>query len=132
MRTLKYSRQREYIKSCLAATDTHPTANDIYLAVKEEYPKISLGTVYRNLSLLVELGEAKRLTDTNGTDHFDAITRPHAHFVCAACQQIRDFPSILEEAAEAFSAGFAGEITDYDIYFYGKCPACAAESAEGN
>lgn len=132
MRTLKYSRQREYIKSCLAATNTHPTANDIYLAVKEEYPKISLGTVYRNLSLLVELGEAKRLTDTNGTDHFDAITRPHAHFVCAVCQQIRDFPSILEEAAEAFSAGFAGEITDYDIYFYGKCPACAAESAEGN
>ena len=132
MRTLKYSRQREYIKSCLAATDTHPIANDIYLAVKEEYPKISLGTVYRNLSLLVELGEAKRLTDTNGTDHFDAITRPHAHFVCAACQQIRDFPSILEEAAESFSAGFTGEITDYDIYFYGKCPACAAESAEGN
>ena len=132
MRTLKYSRQREYIKSCLAATNAHPTANDIYLAVKEEYPKISLGTVYRNLSLLVELGEAKRLTDTNGTDHFDAITRPHAHFVCAACQQIRDFPSILEEAAESFSAGFAGEITDYDIYFYGKCPACAAESAEGN
>jgi len=132
MRTLKYSRQREYIKSCLAATNAHPTANDIYLAVKEEYPKISLGTVYRNLSLLVELGEAKRLTDTNGTDHFDAITRPHAHFVCAACQQIRDFPSILEAAAEAFASGFEGEITDYDIYFYGKCPACAAESAEGN
>ena len=137
MRTLKYSRQREYIKSCLAATTTHPTANDLYLTVKEEFPKISLGTVYRNLSLLVDLGEAKRLTDTSGTDHFDAITQPHAHFVCSCCQQVRDFPTPLEQAAETLAAeSFAGQVDSYDIYFYGKCPACAAEavpdSAEGH
>ena len=136
MRTLKYSRQREYIKSCLAETTTHPTANDLYLTVKEEFPKISLGTVYRNLSLLVDLGEAKRLTDTSGTDHFDAITRPHAHFVCSSCQQVRDFPTPLEQAAETLAAGdFEGQVDSYDIYFYGKCPACAeklSDSAEGH
>ncbi len=136
MRTLKYSRQREYIKSCLAATNTHPTASDIYQTVKEEFPKISLGTVYRNLSLLVDLGEARRLSDTNGTDHFDAITKPHAHFVCNVCSRVRDFASPIEQAAADLAEdGFTGEITDYDIYFYGKCPACAAaaaDSAEGH
>ena len=54
---LKYSRQRESIINCLKGRKDHPTADMIYASVREEYPKISLGTVYRNLSLLVDQGE---------------------------------------------------------------------------
>lgn len=58
MAALKYSRQRESIKHFLASTNSHPTADTVYMGVREEFPNISLGTVYRNLNLLVELGEA--------------------------------------------------------------------------
>ena len=66
MSTLKYSRQRESIKVCLQGRKDHPTADMLYTDVRKEFPNISLGTVYRNLSLLSELGEIKRLTTGDG------------------------------------------------------------------
>ena len=77
MKTLKYSRQRESIKTCLMERKDHPTADAVYMTIREEYPNISLGTVYRNLNLLVELGEVIKLTCGDGADHFDADTSPH-------------------------------------------------------
>ena len=58
MANLKYSRQRASIKEYLAKPPSHPTADTVYLHVKEEFPNISLGTVYRNLNLLADIGEA--------------------------------------------------------------------------
>ena len=58
MAAIKYSRQREAIKHYLASTKEHPTADTVYLHVKEDFPSISLGTVYRNLNLLTDIGEA--------------------------------------------------------------------------
>ena len=57
MKTLKYSRQRESIKANLMSRHDHPTADALYASIREEFPNISLGTVYRNLNLLVETGE---------------------------------------------------------------------------
>ena len=94
MKTLKYSRQRESIKACLMARHDHPTADALYTSIREEYPNISLGTVYRNLNLLVELGEIQKLTCGDGADHFDADTTPHYHFVCRDCGQVYDLPSV--------------------------------------
>ena len=71
---LKYSRQRESIINCLKGRKDHPTADMIYASVREEYPKISLGTVYRNLSLLVDQGEILRFSCGEGQDHYDADT----------------------------------------------------------
>ena len=53
MKTLKYSRQRESIKACLMSRKDHPTADALYTSIREQFPNISLGTVYRNLNLLV-------------------------------------------------------------------------------
>ena len=72
MKTLKYSRQRESIKNCLMNRHDHPTADTIYMSMREEFPAISLGTVYRNLNLLVELGEIQKLSLSEGADRFDA------------------------------------------------------------
>ena len=61
MANLKYSRQREAIKDYLSSVTTHPTADTVYMHIKEEFPNISLGTVYRNLNLLADIGEAIKL-----------------------------------------------------------------------
>ena len=79
---LKYSRQREAIKEFLMTRKDHPTADVVYMNVRQEFPNISLGTVYRNLTLLSDIGEIVRLRVGEGVDHFDANTNPHYHFVC--------------------------------------------------
>ena len=71
MATLKFSRQRESIKQYLASTKEHPTADMVYMHVKEDYPNISLGTVYRNLNLLTDIGEALKITTPDGADRFE-------------------------------------------------------------
>ena len=63
---LKYSRQRESIKKFLMTRTDHPTAETIYENLRKEYPKISLGTIYRNLSLLTDIGEIQ--TISQGSD----------------------------------------------------------------
>ena len=67
MKTLKYSRQRESIKANLMNRTDHPTADALYLSIREEFPNISLGTVYRNLNLLVELGEIIKFSAGDGS-----------------------------------------------------------------
>ena len=77
---LKRSRQREMIKSFLMGRKDHPTADVIYSNLKQQDPNLSLGTVYRNLTLLSDMGEILRLRVGDGVDHFDADTSEHYHF----------------------------------------------------
>lgn len=80
---MKYSRQRAAILSFLQSRRDHPTAETVYTSVKEAFPNISLGTVYRNLNQLAEAGMiAKHSFGVLNIDHFDFNTSPHYHFVC--------------------------------------------------
>jgi Fur family peroxide stress response transcriptional regulator len=125
MKTLKYSRQRESIKTCLMARHDHPTADALYTSIREEFPNISLGTVYRNLNLLVELGEIQKLTCGDGADHFDADTSPHYHFVCRNCGQVYDLPMEPMDSINHMAQKHAeGQIDSHKIYFYGTCNDC--------
>ncbi len=122
---MNYSRQRESIKSFLMSTKEHPTAEVVYQHVKEEFPKISLGTVYRNLTLLVELGEARRISTGDGTDHFDGDTSAHSHYYCKCCHRIIDLdltPSI-DQILAASSAGL-GTVESANLLFTGVCKDC--------
>ena len=101
MKTLKYSRQRESIKACLMGRKDHPTADALYTSIREQFPNISLGTVYRNLNLLVELGEIRKLSCGDGTDHFDYDTSPHYHYVCKKCGKIVDLAMETDTGLEA-------------------------------
>ena len=76
MAALKYSKQRASIKEYLLHTTAHPTADTVYLHIKEEFPNISLGTVYRNLNLLADIGEALRIPTPAGGDRFDGRCEP--------------------------------------------------------
>lgn len=125
MKILKYSRQRESIKACLKSRRDHPTADHVYLSMREEYPNLSLGTVYRNLNLLVEQGEARKLSFGYGPDRFDGDMSPHYHFVCRACGTVTDLPlehsSHLDEEAQRCCPG---RIDSHLTYFYGLCRDC--------
>lgn len=130
MKTLKYSRQRESIKACLMARHDHPTADALYTAIREDYPNISLGTVYRNLNLLVELGEIQKLTCGDGADHFDAVTSPHYHFVCKTCGQVNDLRLDTMEEINHLAQEYAdGQVESHTIYFYGTCNQCLRKNS---
>lgn len=127
---LKYSRQREAIKEFLADRKDHPTADTVYMEVRKEFPNISLGTVYRNLTLLADLGEIQRVNVGNGIDHFDPDTSRHYHFICKSCGCVQDveLDTPIEPAALQ-PKDFGGEITGSVTYFYGCCENCKSEKS---
>ena len=87
---IKHSRQRDAILLNLSQRYDHPTAEMVYFDIKEQYPNISLGTVYRNLSLLAELGEIQKISTGVGPDRFDGNPAPHYHFFCSKCGSVID------------------------------------------
>lgn len=120
----KRSIQRELIKENLISRDDHPTADMIYSSIRQKLPNISLGTVYRNLRLLVEQGDAISLKLGDGREHFDGNIKPHYHFICSKCGDIDDLfmdeLPICSEAAKYCKGDIKGHIT----YFYGLCKNC--------
>lgn len=123
--TLKHSKQRDAIKNFLMTRKDHPTADVVYTNVREDFPNISLGTVYRNLTLLADLGEIDRIQVGDGIDHFDATVAKHYHFICSKCGSVSDLNmDTMSEMNEAASSNFNGRIDDHITYFYGICPHC--------
>lgn len=129
MAQIKHSKQREAIKLYLMSRKDHPTAEAVYAHVKGEYPNISLGTVYRNLTFLVDNGQAIKVPCDEGSVHFDANVQPHPHFQCRKCGAIidLDFDGTEYEQAlnNAAAAGFKGTVEGNVTFFYGLCPSCA-------
>lgn len=129
---LKYSRQRESIKNFLADRYDHPTAETVYTNIQEQFPNISLGTVYRNLSLLADIGEIQKISTGTGPDRFDGNPAPHYHFVCEECGCVLDLTvSGLEHINILAGQDFEGEIRGHVAHFYGKCPACKKKIQHG-
>ncbi|MCI9486610.1 MAG: transcriptional repressor [Lachnospiraceae bacterium] len=125
MGVLKYSRQRESIKEFLSGRTDHPTADMVYVNIRKSYPNISLGTVYRNLSLLESLGEVRKLSCGDGAERFDPNTEPHYHFVCRECGCVQDIPMTpLEELETKASEFFEGSIESHTAMFFGLCGRC--------
>lgn len=125
MANLKYSRQREAIKEFLSSTTEHPTADTVYLHVRREFPRISLGTVYRNLNLLADIGEAVKITTPDGGDRFDITTSPHYHVLCTDCGKVIDLDmEILDSINKLAEDCFHGTIHSHTALFYGTCEDC--------
>lgn len=126
---LKHSKQRDSIMEFLRERKDHPTADVVYMNVRKTFPNISLGTVYRNLTLLADIGEISRIRVGDGVDHFDADTSPHYHFICKECGSVIDLE--MEDMAdinETANKNFGGLIEGHITYFYGKCGNCSTKS----
>lgn len=130
---LKKSKQRDMIKSFLMGRKDHPTADVIYMNVRQQNPNISLGTVYRNLTLLADIGEIQRLRVGDGVDHFDADTSPHYHFVCTDCGSVIDLEmESIDSINEVAGAHFNGRIAGHVTHFYGTCESCTTACKSTN
>ena len=133
MATLKYSRQREAIKTFLASRTDHPTADTVYTCLRETYPNISLGTVYRNLSLLEQLGEVAKISAGSSAEHYDADMTPHQHFICTHCHRVYDVHvENIDSFLETASHTCPGEIESYGATFFGICDDCRKNSFTEN
>ena len=122
---LRHSHQRDMIYNYMLSTKEHPSAEMIYEDLKKIEPNLSLGTVYRNLKLLEELGMVRKVTNVNNVERYDAMTYDHIHFVCDECGSVFDLPNFDNEVIkEKFSNEVGGEINWVNIILGGKCKHC--------
>ncbi len=129
MNTLKYSRQRESIHNYLIHSFDHPTADMVYMHVKNEFPNISLGTVYRNLNLLTDIGHAIKINTPNGGYRFDGQLAPHNHFICTSCGAVTDLEiTTINQVKDLNGNLFSGEIEGHSTIFHGKCSNCTIKN----
>ena len=127
--SLKHSRQREEILNFLMTRKDHPTADVVYMNLRQQFTNISLGTVYRNLTLLADIGEISRIRVGDKTDHFDADTSLHYHFICNECGAVIDLEmESIESIIQAASQNFGGHIAGHTTFFYGTCEKCIKSS----
>jgi Fur family peroxide stress response transcriptional regulator len=121
----KFSKQKLAIFNAVKSVACHPTADDIYSWLKPKYPALSLGTVYRNLNMLVEFGEILRLPVAGQSDHFDGNTAPHEHAICRLCGTMFDvdLPE-LRVLHKKIQQQIAMEVESYEYLARGVCSSC--------
>ncbi len=124
MRNTRNTLQRTLVLDALCKLD-HPNADEIYEEIIKTKPDISRGTVYRNLNLLADKNEIKRISVCSGADRFDADTHRHCHFICSSCLRVFDidaeFPDGLLDNIKNSNGYF---IDGYDIIYKGICQSC--------
>lgn len=132
MSQTRMTKQRAVILEALRGVTSHPTADEIYGMVKQKLPRISLGTVYRNLDLLTTTGEIVRLDRAGAQKHFDGNIKPHMHVRCKICGRIGDTDGCVQiPSPNSVSApGFVIEQTE--VEFIGICSVCASNQKAGS
>lgn len=123
----KHFRKREAILNCLRQTRSHPSAEWIHARLKAEYPDISLGTIYRNLTYFKETGDIISLGTVDGVERFDANTSPHVHFICTGCGQVQDLMemSVPDTLSQTASDCCGGRVESCQLTFTGLCADCS-------
>ena len=117
--------QRERLLEMLRSTDTHPTAANLFEGLRGEFPRLSRGTVYRNLEVLVCEGVVEQVPSRSGVMRYDGNPRPHHHFVCDACGDIRDLDIQLPQAlATRLQRRYKLRADRVRADFFGLCEAC--------
>jgi Fur family ferric uptake transcriptional regulator/Fur family peroxide stress response transcriptional regulator len=104
---------------------SHVTAAEVYERIAKNHPQISRATVYRNLNVLAELGEIRRIETPNSADRFDHIRQEHYHARCVRCGRLFDVKmDFIRDLEQSVEDAFGFEITGHDIFFKGVCMEC--------
>ena len=124
------TRQRKTVLDVLKGMDTHPTADEIYDRVKQKLPRISLGTVYRNLEVLSELGEIQILELSGSLKRFDWDPHKHYHIRCIRCDRVENAPlAPMNQLENKLYQSTVFEIIGHNLEFIGLCPECTEKTA---
>ena len=123
--------QRQVILEEIQKTDTHPTADEVYQLVRERLPRISLGTVYRNLEILSENGLIRKLEWAGTQKRYDGELKAHYHVRCLNCSRIEDIHiEPLSAIEETFRESSDYEIMGHRLEIIGLCSRCKSEVPE--
>lgn len=130
---VKPSVQRLAIMDYLLTHRTHPSIEEIYLALCDDIPTLSKTTVYNTLKLFVEHGAAQMLTIDERSVCYDGDITLHAHFLCKHCNKIFDLPAPVEDPQVNRMKDDGFQVEGLHYYYKGVCPACQQQmQKEGN
>lgn len=119
-----YSEKRELIYNVLSSTKSHPCAKWVYDNLKDDHPDLSLGTVYRNISLFKETGKIKSVAVINNEERYDADISDHSHFICDKCGAIIDIYDDNHDSIENKLTDENYIIHRKNLVLYGICSKC--------
>lgn len=120
----RLSKQRKVILEELRKVKSHPTADEVYDMVRKIIPRISLGTVYRNLEFLSSKGLVLKLGAPGEQKRFDGTPEPHPHIRCAVCTAVADVECEIEIPDIPASCTGGYKIMNTNVEFVGICPNC--------
>jgi len=118
--------KRQAILGALCASREHPSAEMLYDALKADYPQLSLGTVYRNLSGFVAAGTAVAVASVDGHLRYDGDVSAHGHFICRRCSRVLDVPLSFESRSmyADIEDTFDCTVDSCSLTFTGTCSEC--------
>lgn len=122
------SKQRTLVYEAVCASHQHPNAEEVYETVRQKLPEISLGTVYRNLNLLEEMGMIVRIQTSGGADRFDADTTPHPHLICSECGKVVDLDCNIDQEVQQLKQALeksGANVQKIQLRIWGLCDQCS-------
>jgi Fe2+ or Zn2+ uptake regulation protein len=125
-KNMRMTRQRAVILEELKNSDAHPSADELYQMVRKKLPRISLGTVYRNLEILSELGKIQKLELSGTLKRYDGDPRRHYHIRCVQCNSVANAPlAPLNQLEDELYKTTVFEIIGHNLEFTGLCQNCS-------
>lgn len=130
----RQTKQKALILSAVQGCKCHPTAEQVHAMITDDMPGLSLGTVYRNLNRMAEIGLIRRISVTNSPDRFDGDMTPHHHICCSECGKFDDFFQVeYDKSLDELIAKKSGfKITRHETVFYGSCQKCKLKNNNNN
>ena len=123
---LKITHQRTETYRSLMLQPDHPTVETLHKRLLNSLPSISLDTVYRTLTTLVECGLVARIQTAESQARFEAVTTTHHHLICSRCKQVLDFQwPAIESCALPQTATEWGSVHSKTVVMYGNCKSCS-------
>lgn len=128
---LKLTPQRIAVYKYLKSTKEHPSAEAIYNALQEDYPTMSLATVYKALKTLSEVGLIQELNVGEGNFRYDGSTHAHSHIKCSVCNRVDDVEgTVLGDLHAKAEEQTKYKILSSQVYFYGICEDCYSKQKD--
>ena len=126
----KHFRKRDAILDCIRTTKVHPSAEWVFSQLKPMIPDLSLGTVYRNLSLFRQQGKIISVGTVHGVERFDGNVNPHVHFICTGCGAVLDLEEMtVPDSLTVQAAGCTGgAVLECNLSFTGTCETCTHQN----